>query len=122
MMGGKKGIWAGAGKSEWTVFIRLFAVLDFITIIRQLSQEAGMLHVCAGEDMPLPFLGPWCKDTIISLGCALEPRLSRINQHSRIQLGAKRAELSDRCAHGEKGLNLEGKTFPRHQARQQATR
>ena len=80
-----------------------------------------MLHVCAEEDMPPLFLGPWCKDTIISLGCALEPRLGRTDQHSRIQPEAKRAELSDWCGHGEKGLNLGEKPFPRHEVREQDT-
>lgn len=78
MMSGKKEIWARAGKpsSSGNIFISLFAVLGSITITRHPVQEAGMLHVCAEEDMPPPFLGPWYKDTDIpwdvawSRGCA----------------------------------------------------
>lgn len=107
---------------QWgAIFIRSVAVLNCTTINRHLAQEAGTLHVYAEKNVPLPFLGPWRKDTIIALGCAPEPKLGRNGEHSRIQPEVKRGELSDRCGHREKGLNLGEKTFPRHQVREQDT-
>lgn len=76
-MGRKKyGPEQGSLHQRQTVFISLVAVLGSTTITRHPAQEAGVLHVCAEEDMPPPFLGAWFKDTDIpwdvpwSRGCA----------------------------------------------------